>query len=263
MANVQTKEKSEVAAFDLNLILEDAGTAGENMTSDDMLIPRLRILQSQSPQVNKADGAYIKGAEAGHIFENVSNTVTDGEKGLTIVPVSFRKTYIEWTKERKLVGDHGLQPAHIDKFERDEKGTLVNKTDGNTLSLTAEYFIYVVDEDGNFTPAILSMSNSGLKKSGRWNSMMNRLQIPHPSGKGTINPAMFWTAYKLTSVPEQNEFGSWFNWEIEMKFDAKSGGILKNLEKGEQIYLEAREFKKRVQNKEVKVSPESSDDDVM
>ena len=38
--------------------------------------------------------------------------------------------------------------------------------------------------------------------------MMNRLQIPHPSGKGTINPAMFWTAYKLTSVPEQNEFGS-------------------------------------------------------
>ena len=36
MANVQTKEKSEVAAFDLNLILEDAGTAGENMTSDDM-----------------------------------------------------------------------------------------------------------------------------------------------------------------------------------------------------------------------------------
>ena len=84
MANVQTKEKSEVAAFDLNLILEDAGTAGENMTSDDMLIPRLRILQSQSPQVNKADGAYIKGAEAGHIFENVSNTVTDGENELIV-----------------------------------------------------------------------------------------------------------------------------------------------------------------------------------
>ena len=37
--------------------------------------------------------------------------------------------------------------------------------------------------------------------------MINRLQIPHPNGSGTINPAMFWTAYRLTSVPESNDDG--------------------------------------------------------
>ena len=89
--------------------------------------------------------------------------------------------------------------------------------------------------------------------------MINRLQIPHPSGKGTINPAMFWNAYKIFSVPESNDEGSWFNWEIEMLYDAKSGGILENLENGTQLYLEARSFKKKIAEGDVKVSPETEE----
>ena len=46
-----------------------------------------------------------------------------------------------------------------------------------------------------------------------------------------------------------------------MKFDAKSGGIIQNLDQGQNIYLEAREFRKNIQSGEVKVQPDSSDDD--
>jgi hypothetical protein len=256
------KEEGNVVAFDPSILIEDAGTAGENMTTEDMLIPRLKILQAQSPEVNKADASHVKGAEAGQIIDTVSSVVSDGEKGITVVPVSYRKTFIEWTADRKLVKDHGLTPAIMDSCVADDKGKL-KTPDGNELSMTAEYFLYVVEEDGNYSPAILSMSSSGIKKSKKWNSMINRLQIPHPSGKGTINPAMFWTAYTLTSVPEQNDMGSWFNWEVSMKFDSKSGGVIENLEKGKDLYLEAREFRKNIQTGEVKVSPESPDEDVM
>ena len=155
---VQVKEESNVVAFDPSILLEDAGTASENMTADDMLIPRLRILQAQSPQVNKADGAYVKGAEAGQILDNVANELVDGEKGMTVVPVSYRKTYIEWSDDRKLIKDHGLQPANLDMCVQDDKGKL-RTPDGNQMVLTAEYFVYVVGEDGNFSPAILSMSS--------------------------------------------------------------------------------------------------------
>tara|TARA_R110000824_G_scaffold40192_6_gene120720 strand:+ start:1774 stop:2580 length:807 start_codon:yes stop_codon:yes gene_type:complete len=259
---VEVKQESNVIAFDASILLEDAGTASENMTADDMLIPRLKILQAQSPQALKSDGAYIKGAEAGQIFDNVTGELVDGETGMTVVPVSYRKTYLEWTDDRKLVKDHGLQPDNLETCVQDEKGKL-RTPDGNTMSLTAEYFIYVVAEDGSFSPAIISMSSSGIKKAKRWNSMINRLQIPHPSGKGnnTINPAMFWTAYTLTTTPEQNDMGSWFNWEIEMKFDAQSGGIIQNLDQGQSIYLEAREFRKNIQNGEVKVQPDASSSD--
>ena len=44
------------------------------------------------------------------------------------------------------------------------------------LSRTNEYFVFVVDDDGVYSPALISMSSSGLKKSKRWNSMINRLQ---------------------------------------------------------------------------------------
>ena len=262
MAKIEVKKDSNVIAFDPSILLEDAGTAGENMTADDMLIPRLKILQAQSPEVNKADAAHVKGAEAGMIYDNVTGKTTDGETGITIVPVSYRKTFIEWTDERKLVKDHGLQPANLDSCVQDDRGKL-RTPDGNALVLTAEYFVYMVDEEGNYSPELLSMSSSCIKKSKKWNSMINRLQIPHPSGKGTMNPAMFWTAYTITSVPEQNDMGSWFNWEVSMKFDAKSGGVIENVDSGQSIYLEAREFRKNIQSGEVKVSPDSRDDDVM
>jgi len=70
---------------------------------------------------------------------------------------------------------------------------------------------------------------------------------------------MFWNAYKIFSVPESNDEGSWFNWEIEMLYDAKSGGILENLENGTQLYLEARTFKKKIAEGDVKVSPETEE----
>ena len=254
------KQESNVVAFDPSILLEDAGSASENMTSDDMLIPRLRILQAQSPQVNKADGAYVKGAEAGQIFDNVTGEIFSGDKGITIVPVTYRKTYIEWTEERKFVGDHGINCADlIAKCVQDDKGKLKTPS-GTQLTLTAEYFVFVVAEDGNYSPALLSMSSSGLKKAKKWNSMINRLQIPHPTGKGTINPAMFWTAYTLSTVPEQNDMGSWFNWEVTMKFDAKSGGIINSLDCGKDLYLEARSFRKKVTEGKVNASGDDSDE---
>ena len=254
------KQETNVVKFDPSIILEDAGTASENMTNDDMLIPRLRILQALSPQVSKADGAYIKGAEAGMIFDNVTNEYFDGEKGITVVPVKYRKTHLEWTQERKIVADHGLNCTDlISKCKEDDKGKLITP-DNNVLSITAEYFVFTIDQDGSYSPALISMSGSALKKAKKWNSMMNRLQIPHPTGKGTINPAMFWTAYTLTTVPEQNDMGSWFNWEVTMKYDAKSGGIIQNLSTGENIYLEARTFRKKVTEGKVNASGDDSDE---
>ena len=50
----------------------------------------------------------VLGAEEGQIFDNVTNELFDGDKGITVVPVTFRKTYIEWTDDRKFVNDHGI-----------------------------------------------------------------------------------------------------------------------------------------------------------
>ena len=64
-------------------------------------------------------------------------------------------------------------------------------------------------------------------------------------------------AYTLTTVPEENDKGSWFGWQVDQKYDAQSGGIIKNIPQGDQIYLAARTFREQIQSGNVKVSPDS------
>ena len=54
-----------ITAADLDYMQSMAGRGTEQITSKDMSIPFLRILAQLSPQVNKRDGSYVEGAEAG------------------------------------------------------------------------------------------------------------------------------------------------------------------------------------------------------
>jgi len=261
MANeVAKKKESNVVAFDESILLEDAGAGQEGMSKDDMMIPRITILQQMSPQVNKRDGAYVQGAEPGFILDTVGGEAIDGEKGIELVPISYRRAHIEWKKDRGgLVADHGSDSSCLDGCIRGDRGEYLTE-DGNEIVPTGEYFVFMITED-SYTPALLSMSKSQLKKAKLWNSMINRLRID-VAGK-PVNPAMFWNSYQLTTVPEENDQGSWFGWSVKMNHDAKSGGILQNHPMGKDIYLAARDFRKQVASGQVKVSPEAQDDDVM
>ena len=123
MANNKVAKKEQSSnVVDISLLLEDAET-GHNMSNDDMMIPRLRILQDGSPQTKKREGEYVEGAEAGHIFDSVSRNIYDGEKGITVVTVSYRTTYIEWKADRKgLVADHGNKPELLNNCTQSDKG---------------------------------------------------------------------------------------------------------------------------------------------
>ena len=64
-------------------------------------------------------------------------------------------------------------------------------------------------------------------------------------------------SYKLTTVPEENDKGSWFGWQVDQLYDAQSGGIIGKIPGGESIYLAARSFREQIQSGNVKVSPDS------
>jgi hypothetical protein len=67
----KTLTKEQVEA----LLVADEGAGSENIGAKDMAIPRISILQKGSPQCDKAEGAYIKGAEPGDFYDNVANKV--------------------------------------------------------------------------------------------------------------------------------------------------------------------------------------------
>ena len=115
MANKQVavKSKNEIATGDISadLIIKSAGRGLENITNDDITIPRLAIVQAGSPQRKKKDEKYIEGAEEGNIFNTVTNQLYSDS--ITVIPCGYRKSYVEWVPREKgggLVAVHDKKP---------------------------------------------------------------------------------------------------------------------------------------------------------
>jgi hypothetical protein len=252
---VTKKNSQQLATIDDSMLLDDAGVGMEEMDQQDLMIPRLSILQSMSPQVNKRDGQYVEGANAGDIFNTVSRTVVSGEKGILAVPIKYRRALIEWKPRASgggFVRDHGNDNAVLEDCDQDKETFRHITKDGNEIITTAEYYVFIIN--GSYEPALLSMAGSQLKKARRWNSMTNQLKLMKPDGSGFFNPAMFYSGYQLTTVPEENDKGNWYGWDIEM-LHGENGGIIKNIPNGSDIYMAARSFKETIQKGSVKTAP--------
>ena len=229
----------------------DAGVGSESMTVDDLAIPRINIIQSLSPQRSKTKSEYIEGAEEGMIFDSVSKKLIDGEKGILIVPIQFTKLFLEWAPRetgKGLVANHGGDRAAYDAATVNLKYQHITNA-GNEVIPTAEYFVFLIDEEtGSARPYVLSMSKSGMKHAKRWNSIINTLLDTHPT-KPEINnwdAPIFWGTYRLTAVPESNQQGEWYRWEI------KQEGTIKDLENCWDIYTAANKFREGIADGKVK-----------
>jgi hypothetical protein len=247
----QAQVSTAVADFEA-----DAGVGQESMSRDDYAIPRLTIIQSLSPQLDKKNAAYLEDAEVGMIHDTVTDELWDGETGIAVIPVSYRRTHLEWKLRNQgggFIADHGSDTSILTKCARDDKGNYVT-SEGNYVVATAEYFVYLLNkQSGEVQPYVLSMAKSQLKKARRWNTMINQYRVARADGKGTFNPAMFYRAYKLTTVPESNAEGNWFGWSITPECDVVE------LQNGEQIYLQARQFREDVQSGKVQSKPPQQD----
>ena len=74
----------------------DVGSGFEEVTSSDIQIPFLRLIQALSPQLKKSDAGYIEGASSGDIFNTVTKKTWDGEKGVVVIPVFFQLKLLEF-----------------------------------------------------------------------------------------------------------------------------------------------------------------------
>ncbi len=257
------KKTGAVAVVDA--FQEDAGAGQETMSADDYAIPRITILQALSPQLQKNKSEFLDDADVGDICDTVSAQLWSGEEGIVVLPISYRRAYIEWkTREDGggFVADHGSDGAILDGCSKNEKGMDMTK-DGHQIVTTAEYFAFVINaETGAFHPVVISMSSTQLKKARRWNTMMNQFQMKNKDGK-SFNPPMFSRLYHFTTAVESNDRGTWFGWNI------KPGEIISTISGGMEIYNEAKNFRTRVMSGEIKASqpvdatPKEDDDSPM
>lgn len=195
---------------------EDAGSGFENADANAYAIPFLGILQSGSPQVKKSDGAYIKGAEEGHLFNTVTQALIDGAAGVDVIPCYYKRSFVKWAPRDAGGGYRGeLAPSdpQVTAGKTDSDGYLIDN-EGNELADTRTHYVLVLDGKGGYQPAVISFSSTQIKKSRQWMSKMNGIQLKR-ADDSIFTPPMFSHVYHISTVPESNDKGSWFGWKIE------------------------------------------------
>ena len=237
-ANIAKRENA--GALATNLFEADANQGAQNISQEDLALPFLKVLGQLSPEINSRDAKYIKGAQPGMILNTVTGDYYDGEKGINVLPVFYKRQYIEWQDRGASMGApvaiHEVDSDLLSKVTRDKsnKDRLPN---GNYLENTASHFVILMGETP--TTALISMKATQLKISRKWNSMMMGIKMQGKSGLFT--PPTYSHIYNLKTVQQSNDKGTWFGWDV-----SKVGPVQ---DKG--VYDIAKNFADRVSKGEV------------
>lgn len=262
-----TKEVAKVEAASVPAIADEEGfdllfaargSGLGNIRAEDMAIPFLAVIQSNSPQRKKADGAYIQGADEGMVFNTVTQELFDvtGDTTLEVIPCGFKKKYLHWRKREEgggMLGQYDIDTPLAATGTR-EGGRIV-LPDGTYLVETAEHYVLVVYPNGSAKRAVIAMSSTQLKKSRRWLTMQGEKQIKNPrTGEFFTAPSFAYT-YKMKTGAESNDSGDWHGWKIS---EGRSLNLAEPADKG--LFRMANEFQKSVDKGDVEVAANRGDD---
>jgi hypothetical protein len=218
------------------------------MTQDDLALPFLKVLGQLSPEVNGRHAKHIQEAAPGMILNTVTNELYDGTKGIQVIPCYYKREYVEWKERGESLGApvaiHSTDSDVVSSAKRDtmNKDRLPN---GNYLENTASHFVLVIGDTDidtrNISTALITMKSTQLKTSKKWNTMMLGIKL---KGKdGLFTPPTYSHIYKLKTVQQSNDKGTWFGWDVN-----KLGPV-----QDKAVYDQAKSFSQNISKGNVKV----------
>lgn len=179
----------------------------ENVGVDDLIIPRLSLVQSLSPVRDEQDPAYIDGIKEGDIYNALTSEFWRGS--VDVVPVMYRREYQIWAN-RKLVGNstagfHGSYDSmDVARSELQNRVNAKPDLSGKLEILEVPvFFVLVVSGDG-ISEAVISFPRTKSKVARKWNSL---IRLGGMSSYAKL--------YKLKSVVEKNDQGKFYNYGVD------------------------------------------------
>jgi len=209
----QVTKKAANAVAEVNALFEEhAGQGLEDMGQEDLALPFLKILSGLDSILDENEKA-----RKGDIYNTVTGALHKGSEGIHVIPCAYQRKFIQWSPR----GEGSGAPIAIFDPEDDrpatERGGEENKDyvvggTGDYIEETHQHFVVIQNEDGSAETALIAMKSTQLKKSRKWNSMMQSVTM---SGKnGTFVPPRFSQVYHLKTVKEENSKGAWHGWEM-------------------------------------------------
>lgn len=241
---VAVKENNTALAVMAADFAADAGLGMEGADKSSFAIPFLAILQGLSPQLETVDGA-----KPGLFINSITNEVF---KEVLVIPCAFQRRFLRWAPRDEGGGYKGeynpvdVETGKIAGIQQNAEGRLM--IDNDELKDTRNHFVLMQTESGAWTGALLSLGSTQIKKSKRWMSLILGIEMRNAQGK-PFNPPSFSHIYKLSTVKEENNKGSWWGLNVE-KVEAVGDA---------ELYAKAKAFHNSVSAGEVEVAPPQAD----
>jgi hypothetical protein len=264
--NKQLKKKESAADLELKKALFDSDFSGyEGVTSDMLNTPFLKIAQSNTPACDEENAAHIAGLKPGMFYNSQTGKVFGKE--VLVIPIFAKSSFLHYGKD---LGQFKAEYVPEDVPELESKGVLItakgrpgytDKDGGKCFqAITFFCFLPMHPEEG----IVLYVAKSKtLKHAKNWNSrsMGEVIKV----GKETKKAARFHIIWKLKTVKDENEQGSWYNIgtkgstmieRVGTIFDEDYSIIQRDL-------MSAVELVKTMRDKAINYSEASKDDEIV
>ncbi len=225
---------------------DDAGGGFENVTTADLQLPFLQVLQANSPQVAKpANNGGLAGAKAGMLHNTATDEIYDGEVGVVVVGGITQHKYIEWIQRDAgggFVAMHEPDSELVRKYGLGQFGKIVLPVNEGTpmegpyktreLQETFYLFAVVCTNDEHNTPLGLVVIPFASKKIKPYKQMMSRLNGFSVNAKiggedRRVTPPLFANRLRITTFyDESSPKGAFYNSKLSGYSDNLVTGLI-------------------------------------
>jgi hypothetical protein len=234
-------------------LIAHGGAGFEYGSARDYIVPRLSVLQKNSPQVDEALPEFIKDAKVGQFFVKGETAAIDSKEGIVFVPCMYKPQYLEW-KPRDNGG--GLvavyEEAEALKLKTVRQGAKDVLANGNHLQRHSNIFGLLVDvAKGEWRPFVMSLASTQQKYASMlYTQLKNQTREVTVNGrKGKVTLPMFLNVVRATTKAEANQSGSWYSFSFERLGDLLGQEEGKHFfEFAEQLAADAAKFSQDIKS---------------
>ena len=229
-------KKDNAGALSTINLRADSGRGTEELKSDDVSTPILKILHQLSPECNSRNAKYVEGAEPGMIYSSSFGNLIDGNKGIDVVIAHTQTRWPEWQD----MGDSPSAPVgthlEIPADSTEEKNGRYRLANGNYVEKTM--YFYVVAIVGNeLRKAVITMRSSNLTPGRELNNLIANLRMT--DSQGTFQPAAYSAVFNLKTGGKNWGDKSWHVYkpslvkmlDVSNSMDAEAYTMAQNLQK--------------------------------
>lgn len=210
---------------------DSAGDGFQNVSQDDLQIPFLTVLQSNSPQVKPVDKGGL-GLELGMLYNTVTQDHFDGSVGIGLVPAVTAHEWVEWA-DRDAGGGFIARHKPEDQLVIDAKSSQAfGQYKNGSNHLVETFYIYGVmfdlETNESLGTVCVSFSSTKIKSYKRCMTALSQFQLKIPQENGQtrkITPPLFAHTLRVTAVDDKNSQGEFQN----LVLSAANGSIRESL----------------------------------